>query len=193
MSTKEFGVEFARRVKDAGYADEEAKVLLVSSLNDATLAKLDTFIATRDPSAAATQETTMERLARISYSDMIGFLKQSNLQDIATRGAGGTGLVRKDPKQAVANVVEEETIAEWVSDAYPVSSGFLEAGVMAVSSDKSKGGTRSPGKSKKKVSASDAATDGSYTPVPVPPIEDQSKVFQACLAMADQEMDPALC
>ena len=30
---KEFAVEFERRVKDAGYVDEDAKVLLVSNLN----------------------------------------------------------------------------------------------------------------------------------------------------------------
>ena len=68
-------MEFARRVKDAGYADDDAKVLLVSNLNKDTLTKLDTFIATRDPSAASAQETTVERLGRISYPDMIGFLK----------------------------------------------------------------------------------------------------------------------
>ena len=95
-STKEFAVEFSRRVKDAGYADDDAKVLLVSNLNKSTLSKLDTFIATRDPSSASAKETTVERLRRISYPDMIGFLKQSNLTDIASQGAGGTGLVKKD-------------------------------------------------------------------------------------------------
>ena len=104
--------------------------------------------------------------------------------------------MRKDPKQGVANVVDtEETMVEWVSDAYPVNSGFAQAGVMTLStkpqSSRSSGGRR--GKSKQSASSSAAATQGSYTPVSVPAGEEQSKVFQACLAMADQELDSALC
>ncbi len=96
-SMKEFARKFERRVQDAGYNDEDAKVLLVSNLNSQTLHKLDKFIATRDPSAAVAKETTTERLRRISYPAMISFLKQSNLSDIASTGAGGTGLVHRDP------------------------------------------------------------------------------------------------
>ena len=72
---KEFAREFERRVRDAGYSDDDAKVLLVSNLNAETLHKLDTYIATRDPSANLSKETTVERLRRISYPAMISFLK----------------------------------------------------------------------------------------------------------------------
>ena len=72
---KEFAREFERRVRDAGYSDDDAKVLLVSNLNSETLHKLDTYIATRDPSANLSKETTVERLRRISYPAMISFLK----------------------------------------------------------------------------------------------------------------------
>ena len=100
--------------------------------------------------------------------------------------------MRKDATQRVANVEEmEDSMVEWVSDAYPINSGFAEAGVMTV--DKLHGASSRKGKQGKGKPRSDAATKGSYTPVSVPTSEEQSKVYQACLAMADQEMDSSLC
>ena len=42
---------------DAEMAEEDAKVLLVGSLNKDTLTRLDTYVTTRDPSTATRKET----------------------------------------------------------------------------------------------------------------------------------------
>ena len=87
---REFAREFERRAQDAEMAEEDAKVLLVGSLNKDTLSRLDTFVTTREPGVAAGKETIQERLRRVPYSAMLSFLKQSNLSDLAKNGAGGT-------------------------------------------------------------------------------------------------------
>ena len=79
---KDFAREFERRAVDAEVPDEDAKILLISALNADTLSKLDTWITTRDPSAALAKETANERLSRVTYGAMISFLKQTNLADI---------------------------------------------------------------------------------------------------------------
>ena len=54
---KEFAREFERRAADAGMSDEDAKVLLVGSLNKEMLQRLDTYVATMDPDEAARKGT----------------------------------------------------------------------------------------------------------------------------------------
>ena len=81
---KEFAREFERRALDAELTEEDAKAHLVGNLNRDSLMKLDTFVTTQDPSAAAAKETIQQRLGRVSYASMISFLKQSNLTDIAS-------------------------------------------------------------------------------------------------------------
>jgi len=65
-----------------------------------------------------------ERLGRISYASMLGFLKQSNLSDLATQGAGGTKLPL--PTSLPGSSANTTTS----SGGY---SGFAEAGVMTAS------------------------------------------------------------
>ena len=91
---KEFAREFERRAADAAMADEDAKVLLVGSLNKETLQRLDTYVTTRDNDESAKKGTIQDRLRRVSYTSMLSFLKQSNLSDLAMRGAGATTLAR---------------------------------------------------------------------------------------------------
>ena len=43
---KEFAREFERRAQDAEMAEEDAKVMLVGSLNKETLSRLDTYVTT---------------------------------------------------------------------------------------------------------------------------------------------------
>ena len=138
-SMKDFAREFERRVQDADYPENDAKVLLIKSLNSDTLNKLDTYIATQVPSAgAAGKESRVQRLRRISYPTMLAFLKQSHLTDIAERGAGGTTLPAGDSRlAAVIEAAEPEAemvMTEAIPDAYAATSGFLGAGVMALSS-----------------------------------------------------------
>ena len=132
-SMREFAREFERRAQDAGLTDEDAKVFLVGNLNKEALAKLDTFVTTQDPSAASAYETAQERLQRVSYATMIQFLKQSNLTDIAARGAGGTALISSASSSNRANVVgaTEPVMTEAIPE-NGVFSGFLDAGVMPV-------------------------------------------------------------
>ena len=145
----------------------------------------------------------MERLRRISYRDMIGFLKQSNLSDIASIGAGGTGLIRSDPNQRLANVVDaaDEVMTEQIPDAYAVSSGFLQAGVMTVgaepsaeaSTSKRAGKRRGARRGNRGPSSTSAQASTSYTPVTCPPAKEMSAAFTVGLAVADQVMGPELC
>ena len=48
-SMTEFAIEFERNARDAEMYDDDAKVLLVGSLNKDTLARLDTFVTTTFP------------------------------------------------------------------------------------------------------------------------------------------------
>jgi hypothetical protein len=88
----DYAQEFERRARDAGYEGDDAKVLLAASLNQTTLVRLDTYVTASFPGTRAGTETIMERLARIPYSAMLAFLKQSSLVDLANQGAGSTRL-----------------------------------------------------------------------------------------------------
>ena len=74
-----FAQEFERRAKDAEYDEDGAKALLISNLNQNTLFRLDNFVSTQYPHLALGTESMTERLRRISYTAMLGFLKQSSL------------------------------------------------------------------------------------------------------------------
>ena len=90
-----FAQEFERRAKDAEYDEEGAKALLISNLNPSTLFRLDNFVSTQYPHIAAGTESMTERLRRISYVAMMGFLKQSSLQELASNARGpaqGSGI-----------------------------------------------------------------------------------------------------
>jgi hypothetical protein len=53
----EFATEFERRARDAEMGDDDAKVLLVGSLNTQTLSRLDTFVTTTFPGEFRNKET----------------------------------------------------------------------------------------------------------------------------------------
>ena len=53
--------------------------MLISNLNPTTLFRLDNFVSTQYPHLAMGTESMTERLRRISYTTMLGFLKQSSL------------------------------------------------------------------------------------------------------------------
>ncbi len=80
----DYAQEFERRAKDAGYGEEDAKVILAASLNQQTLIRLDTYVTASFPGQIHGTETMMERLARIPYIAMLTFLKQSSLLDLAS-------------------------------------------------------------------------------------------------------------
>ncbi len=131
LTMKEFAREFERRAVDAELQEEDAKLALISALDTAVLDKMDTYIVARDPSAALSRETANERLSRVSYAAMISFLKQTNLVDVQTSGAGGTML--KNSSKTTANLVEpgqqEPTMSEDIPPAFAPASGFRAAGI----------------------------------------------------------------
>ena len=65
------------------YNEEGAKALLISNLIPTTLFRLDNFVSTQYPYIAVGIKSMTERLRRISYTAMMGFLKQSSLQELA--------------------------------------------------------------------------------------------------------------
>ena len=67
MVAREFAQEFERRARDVGMAEEDAKVHLVSALNQNTLAHLDTYVTMHGGDEMARLETVQDRLRRIPY------------------------------------------------------------------------------------------------------------------------------
>lgn len=55
--------------------EEYAKVLLVNGLSKDTIARLDNYITATYPADSGVKETMEDRLARVSYTAIIGFLK----------------------------------------------------------------------------------------------------------------------
>ena len=66
-AAREFAREFERHAQDMGMAEEDAKVHLVSALNQDTLACLDTYVTMRGGDEMACLETIQDRLHRIPY------------------------------------------------------------------------------------------------------------------------------
>ena len=67
MAAREFTREFERHARDAGMAEEDAKVHLVSVLNQDTLARLDAYVTMRGGDEMARLETVQDRLRRVPY------------------------------------------------------------------------------------------------------------------------------
>ena len=67
MAAREFTREFERRAQDAGMAKEDAKVHLVSALNQDTLARLGAYITMRGGDKMARLETIQDRLRHVPY------------------------------------------------------------------------------------------------------------------------------
>ena len=66
-AAREFTREFERRARDAGMAKEDAKVHLVSALNQDTLTRLDAYVTMRGGDEMARLETVQDRLRRVPY------------------------------------------------------------------------------------------------------------------------------
>ena len=66
-AAREFAREFERRARDAGMAEEDAKVHLVSALNQDTLARLDAYITMMGGDEMARLETVQDRLCHVPY------------------------------------------------------------------------------------------------------------------------------
>ena len=64
---REFVREFKRCALDVGMAEEDAKVHLVSELNQDTLAHLDAYVTMRGGDKMAHLETIQDRLRCIPY------------------------------------------------------------------------------------------------------------------------------
>ena len=62
MAAREFAREFERHARDAGMAEEDTKVHLVSALNQDTLARLDAYVTMRGSDEMARLETIQDRL-----------------------------------------------------------------------------------------------------------------------------------
>ena len=67
MAAREFTREFERRARDMGMAEEDAKVHLVSALNQDTLPRLDAYVTMRGGDEMARLETVQDRLCRVPY------------------------------------------------------------------------------------------------------------------------------
>ena len=66
-AAREFAREFKRRALDVSMAEEDAKVHLVSELNQDTLTHLDAYITMRGGDEMAHLETVQDRLRCIPY------------------------------------------------------------------------------------------------------------------------------
>ena len=66
-AAKEFTRQFELRARDMGMAEEDAKVHLVSALNQDTLARLDAYITMRGGDEMARLGTVQDRLRRVPY------------------------------------------------------------------------------------------------------------------------------
>ena len=77
MVTKEglFAREFERYAQDAGIAEEDAKVHLVSVLNQDTPTHLDAYITMRGGDKMSHLETIQDQPHRVPYIQMLAYLK----------------------------------------------------------------------------------------------------------------------
>ena len=64
---REFAREFERCDRDMGMAEEDAKVHLVSALNQDTLVRLNTYVTMHGGDEMARLETVQDRLHRVPY------------------------------------------------------------------------------------------------------------------------------
>ena len=62
---------------------EASKVHLVVALNKYTLQNLEAYVTLQGGEEMARLETMPDRLCRITYAQMLSYLKQSNLTDLA--------------------------------------------------------------------------------------------------------------
>ena len=66
-AAREFAREFKWRARDTGMAGEDAKVHLVSALNQDTLARLDAYVTMHGGDKMVHLETIQDRLRHVPY------------------------------------------------------------------------------------------------------------------------------
>ena len=81
--TRDFAREVERHARDAEMGAEASKVHLVAALNEDTLRNLDAYVTLQGGEEMAQLETMPDRLRHITYAQMLSYLKQSNLTDLA--------------------------------------------------------------------------------------------------------------
>ena len=81
--THDFAREFERQACDVEMGAEASKVHLVVVLNQDTLRNLDAYVTLQGREEMACLETMPDRLRCITYAQMLSYLKQSNLTDLA--------------------------------------------------------------------------------------------------------------
>ena len=79
--------------------NEDAKVALIAALNEDTIRQLDTYITMQGGEELTRLETMAQRLNKASYPQVLSYLKQGNLQELAHQGAGAT-LPNRSAKKA---------------------------------------------------------------------------------------------
>ena len=75
MVAREFAQEFERHAQDAGMAEEDAKVDLVSALKPGHPCRLDAYITMRGGDKMARLETIQDQLHHVPYVQMLAYLK----------------------------------------------------------------------------------------------------------------------
>ena len=83
MVTRDFIQVFERCTRDVGMAEEDTKVHLVSALNQDTLSHLDTYVTMGGGDKMAYLETIQNRLCCVPYIQMLAYLKQGELSELA--------------------------------------------------------------------------------------------------------------
>ena len=81
--TRDFAHEFECQARDAEMGAEALKVHLIAALNEDTLRNLIVYVTLQGEEEMAWLETMPDRLRRITYAQMLSYLKQSNLTDLA--------------------------------------------------------------------------------------------------------------
>ena len=83
MPTGDFAHEFERHACTTEMGVEVSKVHLVTALNEDTLRNQDAYVTLQGGEEMARLETMPDRLHRITYAQMLSYLNQSNLTDLA--------------------------------------------------------------------------------------------------------------
>ena len=154
------------------------KVHLVVALNEDTLRNLDAYVTLQGGEEMAHLETMPDRLHCITYTQMLSYIKQSNLMDLAKQGRGHTA---HDEKRCTGATNQ-------------VGYGLFNAGIMTVVPRGSALAKRNrkPGKGAKAKQATKwlaivsakGKGNAAYPLVQVPPHADHLKAYTAGLATA---------
>ena len=75
---------------DAAMSEEDTKASLIATLNNNTLAHLDNHVSMLGEVDITCLETTEQHLHKVSYQQILSYLKQSNLQELANQGTGAS-------------------------------------------------------------------------------------------------------